>query len=233
MTNKHLIFCENRWLDYMKLNANESAFFILLRAGMWGDLKFKDDSLKFKDFQSADWASVYQLAQEQAVQGLVLQGIERLRTKGLELSVPKVLLLQWIGEVQIIEQRNKEMNSFMAELFVHLREAGIDAVLVKGQGIGQCYERPLWRSSGDVDLLLTEENYFKARTTLKKIAESSERETAKNIKRLHQGFVIDAWTVELHGTMHANLSREIDREIDEVQKVCFVSTQLLFKHSNK
>ena len=70
---------------------------------------------------------MYQLAQEQAVQGVVLSGIEELRTKGVELSVPRGLLLQWIGEVQVIEQRNKDMNAFIAELIEKLREADIHA----------------------------------------------------------------------------------------------------------
>lgn len=59
-----------------------------------------------------------------------------------------MLLLQWIGEVQVIEQRNKAMNQFVAELIEKLRKADIYALLVKGQGIAQCYEKPLWRCSG-------------------------------------------------------------------------------------
>ena len=52
---------------------------------------------------------------------------------------PQVLLLQWIGEVQMIEQRNKAMNAFVAEAIGALREQDIYALLVKGQGIAQCY----------------------------------------------------------------------------------------------
>lgn len=161
---------------------------------------------------------MYQLAQEQSVQGLVLQGIEELRAKGIELSVPRVLLLQWIGEVQVIEQRNKEMNAFIAELIEKLRKADIYALLVKGQGIAQCYEKPLWRACGDVDLLLSESNYERAKDFLTPLATDVETEFT-HFK--HQGMTVDGWVVELHGTLHSRLSKRVDNGIDEVQKDVF------------
>ena len=120
----------------MLLDKNQQAFFELLRVGLFpvhGEGVKVNDSL-FKDI---DWEKVYQLAQEQSVQGLVLSGLEELRAKSVELSVPKVLLLQWIGEVQMIEQRNKEMNAFIADLIEKLRKNDVYAILVKGQGIAQ------------------------------------------------------------------------------------------------
>lgn len=58
----------------------------------------------------------------------------------------------------MIEQRNKGMNIFISELIDKLQKEDIYAILVKGQGIAQCYEKPLWRSSGDIDLLLSDSN---------------------------------------------------------------------------
>lgn len=201
------------------MDNNQRAFFELLKAGLWGDQRSVQE-FNVQEFKGVDWERVYQLAQEQSIQGVVLRGIEELRAKGLELSVPRVLLLQWIGEVRVIEQQNKDMNAFVAELFGQLREAGVNAVLVKGQGIALCYEKPLWRSSGDVDLLLTEENYEKAKKTLIPLASSVEHEYT-HFK--HQGMVIDGWVVELHGTLHSRLSKRIDSVVDEVQKDCFFS----------
>jgi hypothetical protein len=90
--------------------------------------------------------------------------------------VPKVLLLQWIGEVQVIEQRNKEMNAFLASLSEKLKAEHIHALLVKGQGIAQCYEKPLWRACGDVDFLLDGENYEKGKKFLSYIAQEVHEE---------------------------------------------------------
>lgn len=140
------------------INDNERAFFELLKAGLWSEI---NPSIRIDG--ATDWKGVYQLVQEQSIQGLVLHGIEGLRAKGIELSVPKVLLLQWIGEVQMIEQRNKAMNVNIAELIEEMRSVGIYTLLVKGQGLAQCYNRPNWRSSGDVDLLLSKDNYEKAK----------------------------------------------------------------------
>ena len=96
-----------------------------------------------------------------------------LKANGIELSVPKIMLLQWIGEVQIIEQRNKAMNQFIADLVAKMREADIYTLLVKGQGIAQCYEKPQWRTPGDIDFFLSDTNYEKAKSFLKPLCENS------------------------------------------------------------
>lgn len=198
----------------MQLYTNQYAFFELLRAGLFpahGEGVMVNDSL----FEDVDWEKVYQIAQEQSVQGIVLQGIEELRAKNIELNVPKMLLLQWIGEVHVIEQRNKEMNTFIADLIEKLRKADIYVILVKGQGIAQCYEKPLWRSSGDVDLLLSDSNYDKAKNVLLPLATNVEQEFT-HFK--HLGMTINGWVVELHGTLHSRLSGRVDKGIDDVQK---------------
>lgn len=192
----------------------KNAFFELLRAGLWGD-----GNPDIRIDGTTDWQEVYQLAQEQSVQGLVLSGIEELRAKNLELSIPRVPLLQWIGEVQVIEQRNKEMNAFIADLIEKLRKADIYAILVKGQGIAQCYEKPLWRCSGDVDLFLCDDNYEKAKALLVPMATNMEPEWAF---KKHLGLSIDEWLVELHGSLRGGLSSGIDKVLDNINRQTFL-----------
>ena len=199
------------------MDNSKRAFFELVKAGLFpvhGEGFMVHDSL----FKDVDWEKVFQQAQEQSVQGLLLQGIEVLKVKGIDLSVPKVLLLQWIGEVQVIELRNKEMNAFIAELIDKLRKADIYALLVKGQGVAQCYENPLWRSSGDVDLLLSADNYEKAKTVLMPIASEVETEY-EGIS--HLGMTIDEWVVELHGSLRVGLPQRINRVLDDIQEDTF------------
>ena len=198
------------------MNNNKKAFFALVRAGLWGDQRSVQE-FNVQEFKDVDWAYVYQLAQEQSIQGVVLRGIEELRAKNLELSVPRVLLLQWIGEVQAIEQRNKDMNVFIADLIEKLRKYDIYAILVKGQGVAQCYEKPFWRCPGDVDLLLSDSNYQKASKVLTEMASSVDEE---NPYCKHLAMTIDGWSVELHGTLRSSIKR-IDRVIDEVQDDVF------------
>jgi len=198
--------------EVLKVNIHQRVFIELLRAGLW------EKEARLSHYKDIDFSEVYRIAEEQSVQGIVLQGLEELRAKGIELSVPKVLLLQWIGEVQVIKQRNKEMNVFVAELIEKLRNADIYALLVKGQGIAQCYEKPLWRSSGDVDLFLNNENYKKAYKVLSKISMSVDEEDKYN---LHLAMTIDGWAVELHGTLRSGLWQSLDHELDKVQNAVF------------
>lgn len=187
---------------------NQELFYKLVRTGLWAET---DDNLNIND--NVDWEEVYRLAEEQSVIGLVLAGIETSKVKP-----PQELLLQWIGEVQFLEQQNRAMNKFIAELIEKLQNAGIYALLVKGQGIAQCYERPLWRACGDVDLLLSADNYEKAKTFLTPFVEHVDPE--ERVMK-HLGMTIGEWVVELHGTMHVEISRKINNGIDDVQDDCF------------
>lgn len=194
-------------------HTHQDTFFALVRASLW-----ENGCLDIPIDETADWNSIYQLAQEQSVQGLVLQGVEKLRNNSVNHSISKVLLLQWIGEVQVIEQRNKDMNIFIAKLIEKFRKADIYALLVKGQGIAQCYKMPLCRSCGDVDLYLSKENYEKAKSYLMPLAQHAEKED-KN--RLHYGMTIAGWAVELHGTLHSEISNRMNRVLDEVHEDIF------------
>ena len=214
----------------MRLDKSHKIFFELLKAGLWGGLRpvqeFK--SLKVQDF--VDWEKVYQLAQEQTLQGIVLQGVEELRAKNIELNVLKALLLQWIGEVQVIEQRNKEMNVFLASLSEKLKAAQIKALLVKGQGIAQCYERPYWRVSGDIDFLLDKENYERGKKFLSGIAQDVHKE---NYFDEHFSVILDGWDVELHGFMRSMLPEKTDAFIDKIQKEAFVQNRYRVWNNNE
>lgn len=189
-------------------NNNTSAFFELLRAGLWSDV-----NSDMRIDEATDWQEIYRLASEQSVLGLVLAGLEHSNVKPHQM-----MLLQWIGEVQIIEQRNREMNAFIADLIEKLRKNDIYALLVKGQGIAQCYEKPLWRSSGDVDLLLSAEDYEKAKNFLVPLAERLEKEF---VIFKHYGMTIKGWEVELHGTLCPRLTKRINRAVDDAQHDVF------------
>ena len=182
---------------------NIQAFFALLQAGLWSD-----GNPDIRIDGTPDWEEVYRLATEQSVLGLILAGLEH-----SDVKPPQMLLLQWIGEVQVIEQRNKEMNTYIAELIENLRESDVYAILVKGQGVAQCYEKPFWRCSGDIDLLLSNDNYQKAKKCLIPIASEVANED-KATK--HQALVINGFDVELHGKMPFSLSKRVEAGIDEV-----------------
>ena len=193
----------------MKLNNNQKAFFALVRAGLW------ESEVRLLPFDSIDFCDVYRIAEEQSVVGLVAAGLEHV----VDVKVPQEIALIFVGSALQLEQRNLAMNDFVAKLIEQLRKEDIYAILVKGQGIAQCYERPLWRASGDVDLLLSDANYQRAKQFMLPQAAEVEQEysTFKHTgMTLKNGFV-----VELHGSLYSRLSKRIDRGIDALQKDVF------------
>lgn len=149
------------------------------------------------------------LAEEQSIIGLVAAGLEKLSG----CKAPQEMSLQLAGQALQLEQRNIAMNRFIAILVEKMRNAGIYALLVKGQGVAQCYERPLWRACGDVDFFLSEENYIKAKEFLLPMATTIEPEW---ITSKHLGMTIDGWVVELHGSLRGGLSHRINSVLDEI-----------------
>lgn len=204
---------------------NREVFFAFVRAGLWEDINDNDlpalqacdlsgANLNDNLFEGWDWGGVRKLAEEQSELGLLSAGVEKLPNGILPLTEKLTLL----GKCQMIEQRNAAMNRFVAELIQKLHEAGINAVLVKGQGIARCYAKPQWRSNGDIDLLLDEENYKKAKDLLMPLATETGKEFEYN---QHQSLTIGSFTVELHGSQRCGLSKSMDAVIDEVQReVC-------------
>lgn len=181
-----------------------------MRAGLFSSLHEK---VSINSLALSSWAALYNIAEKQGVTGLIAAGIERLNA-----VVPLDIKLQFVGSTLQTELRNKDMNAFIADMVAKMREIGIQTLLVKGQGIAQCYEKPLWRSSGDVDFLLDKENYRKAIDFLIPLSSDCKRE--ENYSS-HLGVNIDQWYVEVHGSLRTGLSAKVDRIVDEVHEDTF------------
>ena len=189
-------------------NNNIDAFLGLVRAGLW------EKEVRLEQYGKIDFEEIYQLAGEQSVVGLVTAGFEHIQ----DVKAPQEIVLQCIGESLQLEQTNKAMNQFIEKLVGDMREADIYTLLVKGQGIAQCYEKPLWRASGDVDLLLSDSNYKKAKDFLLPLSSGNKPDERYS---KHLGMTIDEWYVEIHGTLRTGLSGRIDKVVDDVQKDVF------------
>ena len=207
----------NTRMDWKVEERNINAFFALVRAGLWADTESTD--IMAQEFtESVDWGEVYRLANEQSVLGLVLAGIDWLKVHDTRFTVLQDLLLQWIGEVQMLEQQNKAMNDFIEKIVEKMQTAGIYTLLVKGQGVAQCYEKPQWRVCGDVDFYLSNDNYKQAKEFLLPLAQSVEPEGEY---QKHLNMTIDSWVIELHGSMRCGLSKRMDKVIDAIHHEIF------------
>ena len=151
---------------------NLEAFFSLVRAGLW------EKDVQLMPYGDIDFSAVQQLAEEQSVVGLVAAGLEH----AVDKKPAKKDVLQFIGQTLQLEERNKAMNYLIGVLVEKMREADIYTVLVKGQGVALCYERPLWRSCGDVDLFFDAKNYENAKAYLAPLASSVEPEEKRKKK---------------------------------------------------
>ena len=186
----------------------EWAFFELLRAGLW------EKDVRLFPYGEINYEALLELAEEQSVVGLVSAGIEHVTDS----KPQKRDVLQFIGRTVQLEQKNQAMNSFIGVLVDKMRKEGIYTLLVKGQGVAQCYDRPQWRSCGDVDFFLDAENYEKAKAYLTPMAASVEDEY---VREKHLGMTIAPWVVELHGRLYSGLSNRIERELDKVYRETF------------
>lgn len=188
----------------MELDINTRTFLALVRAGLW------ETEAQLLSYRDVDFSNVYRLSQEQAVIGLVAAGVEHVQ----DIKVPKEAALLFAGDTLQLEQRNIAMNDFIGVLVDKLQNSEIFALLVKGQGIAQCYERPLWRSCGDVDLLFDDANYCNAKQLLKQLSDKAEEEVET---RKHLELYIKGWIVELHGSLRGSYFKRVDDCLDRIQ----------------
>ena len=78
------------------------AFNALVKAGLW------EKEVNLKPFGEVPFSEIYRLAQEQAVVGLVAEGIEHVK----DYKFPKEVVLNIVGDALLLEQRNLAMNKF-------------------------------------------------------------------------------------------------------------------------
>lgn len=192
----------------MIISNNQQVFFKLIQSGLWGN------EILLSPFKEIDYEIIFSLAEAQSIIGLVAVGLENVK----DVKIPQNWALQFAGKTLQIEQQNKAMNLFIVNLIEKLRKNDIYTLLLKGQGVALCYERPLWRSSGDVDLFLSEDNYKKAKSVLVPMASNIEPE---NVGKKHLGMSIDNWVVELHSSLSAGLSAKIDDGLEEIKRRAF------------
>ena len=92
-----------------------------------------------------DWTHVLDFARKQALVGICIPEV-------CPDSMPKTVLLGWIGQIQMIEQRNRLINKRIEQLFEMMTKDGFECCLLKGQGNAEKYPNPLRRTPGDIDI---------------------------------------------------------------------------------
>lgn len=148
-----------------------------------------------------DWDYVYTLAGEQTVMGLVADGIGVAKAAGV-LNISLEQSDRFLSDSTQIFRTNCSLNAVQQRLCQILEQAGIRYVILKGQGVGQCYPKPLLRSSGDIDFFMNEEDYHMAEDMLKPFSAYTEDKGAA----LECELTIEGVTVELHAMLYAGIN---------------------------
>ncbi|GHE39828.1 nucleotidyltransferase family protein [Sphingobacterium griseoflavum] len=124
----------------------QHAFFCLLRLGLW-EARQEHPAACFP-LETLQWERLYQLAINHTVEGVLFDGLQKLPTEFLP---DKTLRLRWTVRVDAIERRNLWMNKIIAAQTRVFKQQQIQPVLLKGQGLAQCYPNPNRRICGDID----------------------------------------------------------------------------------
>lgn len=97
-----------------------------------------------------EWRLLYDVAMKQAVAGICFAGVEKLPK---EQWPPQDLLFEWISMTEQIKRRNAIVDKQTKEMWKRLKKEGLDAAVLKGQGIANEYgELAPLRQSGDIDI---------------------------------------------------------------------------------
>lgn len=192
----------------MRNSNSTKVFYTLVRAGLW------ESDVQLSSYGEIDYENVLRLAGEQSLVGLVAAGLEHVK----DLKVPQQVALALAGEVLQLEQRNKAMNQLISQLICQMRREDIYTLIVKGQGVAQCYERPLWRVSGDVDFYMSEDNFLKARDFFKPQVSGF---TPNNEKSRRIEINYGHWVIELHANQRISLSAKANKVLGEIHHDLF------------
>lgn len=129
------------------MNKNREILLKLVRVAMGWETDF---SLP----RDVDWKEVFVLAQEQGVNAIALDGIEKLMSE-TSYAVPpkdKQLIFEAIGALQMVELNNLNQLSALLELSDILHKKNIPFMIMKGFACAQYYPIPKHRPCGDIDI---------------------------------------------------------------------------------
>lgn len=139
----------------------EKELFALLRMGLGTSIPEKEDQRPFAALTADQWAQLGEMALEQGVLGIFVDGVERLGDSSTEATqtLSKRQKLEWIGVVlQNYEAGNMKQLVVIDTIQKLWAESGIRMMLMKGMAMGTYYPEPKHRSPGDIDCYLFNED---------------------------------------------------------------------------
>ena len=175
----------------------------IVKSALWG---VKPDASLFKD---VSWEDVIYLADIETVKGLLLDGISLLPK---ELIPDEDTVMDLAGRQNKIVQHNQVHRETIVQIDKALKENSITAVFMKGQITALRYPQPLHRQPGDIDFVVSKEDFAKTLDTLETIGKVD-----RTIVHEHHGMAwVNGVTVEPHYKVHNYQRPSTDRAMQEM-----------------
>lgn len=150
---------------------------LLIRAALWNECC--DET----DFADVDWAGVWE--------EMCLQAVEALPGT-ITSAVPGVFRPEWEAACAERVAASLRLYATQAEIVGILQENGITAVTLKGAAAGFYYPYPEYRATGDMDLLVSPEDFDKAAELIRGNGwETTEEDSARHITFQKEGILLE------------------------------------------
>ena len=127
------------------LQDSHKAFIALVRLGIGHNSERLSDAI--------DWNTVREIADEQGLSAIVLDGIEKAKNNSANLDINQEVLLEWIGEVmQNYEARYQQYKKAIADLAGFYNSHGYKMMVLKGYACSLDWPKSEHRPCGDIDI---------------------------------------------------------------------------------
>lgn len=204
--------------------------FALLRLGLDTSTIEKEDLSGIILLPEDKWTILGEMARNQGVLGIFLDGIDKLENTrfGLSRDLQTNQKLGWIGEVLQIEQRNQQQTVVMNDLAEKWSQCGCQVMVMKGQAIGLLYPSPLHRSPGDIDCYLFE-NYARGNKIARNVGANVDERWYKHSQIFYKGEMFENHQYFVHtreGKRSKLLQKELADALNTDKWECFPNSRI-------
>lgn len=135
------------------------SFFALLRSGLYERPISEKERIVVGALDEASWSSLFLLARQQTVVGLIYRGVTHLPE---DFVLPGDTVLNFMAFAGGIERENRQKAAVLDQLLRDYTQSGLHPTVMKGVSVAAFYAHPELRSSGDIDLYFPPEEFQKA-----------------------------------------------------------------------
>ena len=110
-----------------------------------------------------EWDLLFSQSREQAVSGLLYHSFEILQSEDL---LPDSIAMAWMLNAYQIQERGESVGNLARQLCSAMEDKGLHPIILKGPAVAAYYPCPEMRTSGDIDLYFSQQEFQAARSFL-------------------------------------------------------------------